>query len=77
VAVTIKFLAPLTASLEKHGVKYTMSQSGRRALFCRDIDQNAIEFVEDLDIPLRVFNVRKTFPGAPPNGPNSIIPNSA
>jgi glyoxylase I family protein len=46
VAVTVKSLDPLVESLDQHGVVYTMSQSGRRALFCRDIDQNAIEFVE-------------------------------
>lgn len=32
--------------LEKGGVSYTVSASGRRALFCRDIDGNALEFIE-------------------------------
>jgi len=33
-------------SLAKGGVSYTVSASGRRALFCRDIDGNALEFIE-------------------------------
>lgn len=47
VAVTVKDLDPLVASLEKHGRPYTFSKSGRRAVFTRDIDSNAIEFIED------------------------------
>ncbi len=35
----------LIARLEKAGIPYTMSQSGRRALFCRDPDGNAFEFM--------------------------------
>jgi glyoxylase I family protein len=45
-AVTVKSLSPLIASLERHGVEYTFSQSGRRAVFLRDLDMNALEFVE-------------------------------
>ena len=30
----------------KHGRKYTMSMSGRAALFTRDLDGNAFEFLE-------------------------------
>jgi len=33
-------------SLEQANVSYTMSVSGRRALFCRDLDGNALEFIE-------------------------------
>ncbi|EKX41153.1 hypothetical protein GUITHDRAFT_112889 [Guillardia theta CCMP2712] len=47
VAVTVGDLTPLLKRLEKHGVAYTMSKSGRRAAFCRDVDSNAIEFVEE------------------------------
>lgn len=36
-------------SLEKGGVSYTVSVSGRKALFCRDIDGNALEFIEKPD----------------------------
>jgi hypothetical protein len=50
VAVTIKNLDPLVESLKKHNVAYSFSQSGRRAVFLRDIDQNALEFVEQLDM---------------------------
>lgn len=32
--------------LNSHGLPYTMSQSGRRALFCRDPDGNACELIE-------------------------------
>jgi hypothetical protein len=46
-ALTIKNLDPLIESLERHGVTYTFSRSGRRAVFLRDIDANALEFVED------------------------------
>eukprot|EP00287_Rhodomonas_sp_CCMP768_P020038 CAMPEP_0202814968 /NCGR_PEP_ID=MMETSP1389-20130828/5952_1 /ASSEMBLY_ACC=CAM_ASM_000865 /TAXON_ID=302021 /ORGANISM="Rhodomonas sp., Strain CCMP768" /LENGTH=134 /DNA_ID=CAMNT_0049486839 /DNA_START=106 /DNA_END=510 /DNA_ORIENTATION=+ len=50
VAVTVSNIDPLTARLTAHDVKFTMSKSGRRAVFCRDIDMNAIEFVEDTSI---------------------------
>mmetsp|Transcript_1396 Transcript_1396/g.4158 ORF Transcript_1396/g.4158 Transcript_1396/m.4158 type:complete len:173 (+) Transcript_1396:79-597(+) len=50
VAFSVKNIDPLVESLEKNGVKYTMSKSGRRALFCRDIDCNALEFVEQADL---------------------------
>jgi glyoxylase I family protein len=36
----------LVTALETAGVAYTLSRSGRRALFCRDPDGNAIELVE-------------------------------
>lgn len=71
--MTVKSLGPLQQSLDENSITYTMSKSGRRALFCRDLDQNAIEFVEDTYIAPRVFNTRKVFKGAPPNGPNSVI----
>ncbi|BBL71057.1 VOC family protein [Methylogaea oryzae] len=35
----------LIAHLDKHGVRYTLSHSGRRALFCRDPDGNALELI--------------------------------
>ncbi|HLY96286.1 MAG TPA: VOC family protein [Sideroxyarcus sp.] len=46
VALGVKDLSEARARLEAGGVVYTQSQSGRRALFCRDPDQNALEFVE-------------------------------
>lgn len=36
----------LIACLNKHNVPFTFSQSGRRALFCRDPDDNALELME-------------------------------
>jgi glyoxylase I family protein len=36
----------LARRLEDAGIAYTRSQSGRAALFCRDTDGNALEFVE-------------------------------
>jgi len=46
VALTIQDLAPLKQALVDAGVPYTMSKSGRAALFCRDPDGNGIEFME-------------------------------
>jgi catechol 2,3-dioxygenase-like lactoylglutathione lyase family enzyme len=46
VALAITDLAALKARLESAGISFTTSQSGRRALFCRDPDQNALEFIE-------------------------------
>jgi glyoxylase I family protein len=42
-------LDALVAVLDRAGVSYTLSRSGRRALFCRDPDQNALEFIEQPD----------------------------
>eukprot|EP00188_Purpureofilum_apyrenoidigerum_P002689 Plantae.Rhodophyta-Purpureofilum_apyrenoidigerum.ctg2758.p1 GENE.Plantae.Rhodophyta-Purpureofilum_apyrenoidigerum.ctg2758~~Plantae.Rhodophyta-Purpureofilum_apyrenoidigerum.ctg2758.p1 ORF type:complete len:173 (-),score=28.09 Plantae.Rhodophyta-Purpureofilum_apyrenoidigerum.ctg2758:189-707(-) len=50
VAFSVKNIDPLIKSLDENGVKYTMSKSGRRALFCRDIDCNALEFIEQTDL---------------------------
>lgn len=46
VALAVDDIAALKATLEAHGVPYTASKSGRAALFCRDPDGNALEFVE-------------------------------
>jgi glyoxylase I family protein len=35
----------LIARLEQAGIVYTLSSSGRRALFCRDPDGNTLEFI--------------------------------
>lgn len=45
-AVRVQSLDTLIASLEQHGIDFTLSRSGRRALFCRDPDGNALEFIE-------------------------------
>lgn len=46
VALLIRDLDVLRQRLEAGGVVYTLSKSGRRALFCRDPDGNALEFIE-------------------------------
>jgi glyoxylase I family protein len=46
-AMTVVDLGPLMARLEDEGVPYTLSRSGRRALFCRDPDGNALELIEE------------------------------
>jgi len=46
VAFSVNSLDKLIASLEKLNVSFTKSCSGREALFCRDLDGNALEFIE-------------------------------
>ena len=46
IALGVKDMAALKARLDAAGVRYTASQSGRAALFCRDPDANTLEFVE-------------------------------
>jgi catechol 2,3-dioxygenase-like lactoylglutathione lyase family enzyme len=46
VALAVCDMEKLTDRLEQAGVAYTLSKSGRRALFCRDPDRNALEFIE-------------------------------
>jgi len=46
VALAVQDLERLRARLDAAGIVCTQSQSGRRALFCRDPDQNALEFIE-------------------------------
>lgn len=36
----------LRETLEQNGIAYTVSISGRKALFCRDPDGNALEFIQ-------------------------------
>lgn len=44
VAFSVDDVLPITAALDTAGVEYTMSMSGRAAVFCRDPDGNALEF---------------------------------
>jgi len=46
VALVVSDLEELVRKLIEAGIAHTMSQSGRRALFCRDPDGNALEFIE-------------------------------
>jgi catechol 2,3-dioxygenase-like lactoylglutathione lyase family enzyme len=45
VALAVADWEALLARLEQARVPYTASRSGRRAIFCRDPDGNAIEFL--------------------------------
>jgi catechol 2,3-dioxygenase-like lactoylglutathione lyase family enzyme len=46
VAFMVRDVKALAAHLLAAGVAFTLSQSGRSALFCRDPDGNALEFVQ-------------------------------
>lgn len=46
VALLVKNLEALQHALAHAGVPYTVSRSGRRALFCRDPDGNVLELVQ-------------------------------
>lgn len=45
-ALSVTGLYAIAALLDEQGISYTMSQSGRKALFCRDPDGNAVELIE-------------------------------
>ena len=45
VALAVADFEKLIQRLNESGTKYTLSKSGRPALFCRDPDQNALEFI--------------------------------
>ncbi len=46
VAFNIVKLEDILTALDHAGIKYTKSRFGRKALFCRDPDGNALEFIE-------------------------------
>ena len=46
VAFYIDSIAQLSTALGKANIPFTESRSGRKALFCRDPDGNALEFIE-------------------------------
>ncbi len=48
VALTVTDLARLAQRLDRAGIAYTRSRSGRAALFCRDPDGNALELVAEV-----------------------------
>jgi glyoxylase I family protein len=45
-AMDVASLDEVVQALETAGIEYTRSRSGRKALFCRDPDGNALELVE-------------------------------
>ncbi|MBP8198681.1 MAG: VOC family protein [Chromatiaceae bacterium] len=44
-ALYVQDLDDLAGCLERAGIPFTRSRSGRAALFCRDPDANALEFI--------------------------------
>lgn len=46
IALSVQELAPVREVLDKNGIAYTLSKSGRQALFCRDPDGNALEVLQ-------------------------------
>lgn len=46
IALGVSDLEELMSLFEQAGIPYTLSRSGRPAMFCRDPDGNAIELVE-------------------------------
>ena len=45
-ALTVYSLDAVISELERAGLAFTLSSSGRRALFCRDYDGNTLELIE-------------------------------
>lgn len=45
-AFRIDDLSGLVEILERSNIEFTLSKSGRKALFCRDPDGNALEFIQ-------------------------------
>lgn len=48
VALAVSDVAALAGKLDQAGIRCTLSSSGRKALFCRDPDGNALEFIESV-----------------------------
>ena len=46
-ALTVSSLDEIVAALDAAKLPYTLSSSGRRALFCRDYDGNTLELIEN------------------------------
>jgi catechol 2,3-dioxygenase-like lactoylglutathione lyase family enzyme len=46
IALAVNDMTALKNRLDGAGVRYSVSKSGRAALFCRDPDNNTLEFVE-------------------------------
>ena len=47
-AFSVENIDPVVARLKEVDVPFTMSMSGRRAVFCRDPDGNGLEFMEQV-----------------------------
>ncbi len=46
IAFDVTSVHALRSALDQAGIGYTLSRSGRNALFCRDPDGNALEFAQ-------------------------------
>lgn len=46
IALNVTGLDELVARLSDEGINFTLSKSGRKALFCRDPDGNTLELIE-------------------------------
>ena len=46
IAITVDNLQTLKRNLDQHGITYTISKSGRAAMFIRDPDGNTLELIE-------------------------------
>ncbi len=46
VAMQVESIRTIEKALTASNIKFSFSQSGRKALFCRDPDGNALEFIE-------------------------------
>lgn len=49
IAIAVDGFQQLVQQLELHGLVFTLSKSGRAALFVRDPDGNALEFIAQTD----------------------------
>ena len=45
-AIHVTQIDIIKVSLKSHNIPFTLSQSGRQALFCRDPDGNGLEFIK-------------------------------
>jgi len=48
IALSVPDLEPVRDVLDKNAIAYTLSKSGRKALFCRDPDGNALEILQQV-----------------------------
>ena len=47
-ALTTPSITPIKEALDHENIRYSMSKSGRSALFCRDRDGNTVEIIEQI-----------------------------
>ena len=47
-AIYVTHIETIQQNLEDHKIPFTMSRSGRQALFCRDPDGNGLEFIQSI-----------------------------